>query len=273
MPQLAENFKIHSLSPKIDNWYSSENFSLPLAGFWARSHVRLFVFCRLAISLFVFREIGEFLTSSLLLRQVTWRRSSSQAHPSGQKAKEVGRRWKTRRRRRRHILNPDFLGKASSSRVIFTTGNSRPCLWSDAEQQKSFRFTHWPPRKKMARSRWTGFLNLSNLMAFHWRGQPSSIQHGGRGRTEGGERERYRTGSQRAQLLERTTIYIYTLNFAGSNTVQILNIRIYAKKHFVTLTGDHRSRGAFKMQAAIDTLQCFAVRECTSEYMQKTCIL
>ena len=114
-------------------------------------------------------------------------------------------------------MNPDFLGKASSSRFIFTTGNSRPCLWSDAEQQTvEFQIHSLTSSKQGGSSSRTGFLNLTNfnlqLMAFHWRGQPSSIQHGGRGRTEGGERERYWTGSQRAQLLERAhnNIYLHT---------------------------------------------------------------
>ena len=75
------------------------------------------------------------LTSSLLLRQVTWSRSSSQAQPSGQNAKEVGSRrlrsrsildvlrkaveevvWKTRRR---DIFTEDF-GDVLLGSVMFT---------------------------------------------------------------------------------------------------------------------------------------------------------
>ena len=75
------------------------------------------------------------LTSSLLLRQVTWSRSSSQAQPSGQNAKEVGsrrlrsrsilnvlrkaagkERWKTKRR---GIFTVDF-GEVLMGSVIFT---------------------------------------------------------------------------------------------------------------------------------------------------------
>ena len=75
------------------------------------------------------------LTSSLLLRQVTWSRSSSQAQPSGQNAKEVGSKrlrirniwdglrkavgevvWKTRRR---GIFTEDF-GDVLIGSVIFT---------------------------------------------------------------------------------------------------------------------------------------------------------
>ena len=83
---------------------------------------------------FLLPKSREVFTSSWLLRQVTWRRSSSQAQPSGQKAKEEGRRWKTRKRSRRHILTPD-LGKASI-RVIFTTVKSTPCLWSQKATAK-----------------------------------------------------------------------------------------------------------------------------------------
>ena len=147
------------------------------------------------------RESGEIVTSSWLLRQVTWRRSSSQAQPSGQKAKVVGRRWKTKKRSRRHILGKiltpgDFSGKAasrSSRRVIFTKQNYWwPCLWSDSEAQESVRFTHWPAplikvkdwvsRFEQSRSAAHGFISGKN--------QVSSIQRGGRGRTEGWERER-----------------------------------------------------------------------------------
>ena len=74
-------------------------------------------------------------TSSLLLRQVTWSRSSSQAQPSGQNAKEVGSKRlrirsildvlqkaaveESRKTKRRGIFTEDF-GEVLMGSVIFT---------------------------------------------------------------------------------------------------------------------------------------------------------
>ena len=118
---------------------------------------------------FLLPKSREVFTSSWLLRQVTWRRSSSQAQPSGQKAKEEGRRWKTRKRSRRHILTPD-LGKASI-RVIFTTVKSTPCLWSQKATAK-FQIHSFTS------------LNQGVLHKVVKEAPPSSIQRGGSGRTE-----------------------------------------------------------------------------------------
>ena len=68
---------------------------------------------------------SKMVTSSLLLRQVTWSRSSSQAQPSGQNAKEVG----SRRLRSRNILDGlrKAVGEVMWRRGIFTEDFDRQC--------------------------------------------------------------------------------------------------------------------------------------------------
>ena len=86
---------------------------------WKRSHQTLF---RDRSKHFSRVKKAKF-TSSLLRRHVTWSKSSSQAHPSGQKAKEVWRR--TVRRRSILVLNhlPPIMSR------ICTTNISQ-ALWS-----------------------------------------------------------------------------------------------------------------------------------------------